>query len=141
MKIVATFIGFAALCSALTSGAALAGDLKVEVHGMTETKGEVMVAVFNQKGQWLKQAHVSKKVTANGNKVVVQFDGLPDGDYAVSVVHDLNSNGRLDSNPIGMPTEPYGFSNDAVGNFGPPSFDSAKITLTQAPLSISVRVN
>jgi uncharacterized protein (DUF2141 family) len=141
MKIVATFISFAALCSALASGAALAGDLKVEVHGITETKGDVLVAVFNQKGQWLKQALISKKVSANGNKVVVQFDGLPDGDYAISAVHDLNSNGRLDSNPIGMPTEPYGFSNDATGNFGPPSFDSAKITLTSAPHSISVRVN
>lgn len=141
MKIVATLISFAALCSALTSGAALAGDLKVEVHGITETKGEIMVAVFNQKGQWLKQAHLSKKVSASSAKVVVQFDGLPDGDYAISVIQDLNGNGRLDSNPIGMPTEPYGFSNDATGNFGPPSFDSAKITLTQAPLSISVRVN
>jgi uncharacterized protein (DUF2141 family) len=141
MKIAATLIGFTALCSALASGAASAGDLKVEVHGITETKGDVLVAVFNQKGLWLKQSLISKKIAASTNKVVVLFEGLPEGDYAVSAVHDLNSNGHLDRNPIGMPTEPYGFSNDATGNFGPPSFDSAKITLTQAVHSISVRVN
>ncbi len=141
MKIVAIIISVMALSSALLSASALAGDLKVEVHGITETKGEVMVAVFNQKGQWLKQVYLSKKVAANTNKVAVQFEGLPDGDYAISVIQDLNGNGRLDSNPIGMPTEPYGFSNDAVGNFGPPTFDSAKISLTSAPHSISVRVN
>jgi uncharacterized protein (DUF2141 family) len=141
MKIAATLIGFTALCSALASGAASAGDLKVEVHGITETKGDVLVAVFNQKGLWLKQSLISKKIAASTNKVVVFFEGLPEGDYAVSAVHDFNSNGHLDRNPIGMPTEPYGFSNDATGNFGPPSFDSAKITLTQAAHSISVRVN
>jgi len=141
MKIAATLIGFTALCSALASGAASAGDLKVEVHGITETKGDVLVAVFNQKGLWLKQSLISKKIAASTNKVVVLFEGLPEGDYAVSAVHDLNSNGHLDRNPIGMPTEPYGFSNDATGNFGPPSFDSAKITLTQAAHNISVRVN
>ena len=71
----------------------------------------------------------------------VQFDNLPEGEYAVSVFHDLNSNGKLDSNAVGMPTEPYGFSNNAAGNFGPPSFDAAKIKLDQSKTAISIRVN
>ncbi len=141
MKKFASVTGLALLGLSLLSSAAQAGDLQVEVQGLNEIKGDVMVAVFNQKGQWLKQALHSKKVGASQLSLTVQFENLPDGDYAVSVFHDLNSNGRLDSNVIGIPTEPYGFSNDAAGNFGPPSFDAAKVTLTQDKKVISVRLN
>jgi uncharacterized protein (DUF2141 family) len=141
MKTFASITSSLALSLGLIVGVAQAGELHVEVQGLNEIKGEVMVAVFNQKGQWLKQAQFSKKVSANNVSLSVQFDNLPEGEYAVSVFHDLNSNGRLDSNAIGMPTEPYGFSNNAAGNFGPPSFDAAKIKLDQAKTAISIRVN
>ena len=141
MKKFASVTGLALLGLSLLSSAAQAGDLQVEVQGLNDIKGDVMVAVFNQKGQWLKQALHSKKVSASQLSLTVQFENLPEGDYAVSVFHDLNSNGRLDSNVIGIPTEPYGFSNDAAGNFGPPSFDAAKVTLTQDKKVISVRLN
>ncbi|GGX22960.1 DUF2141 domain-containing protein [Undibacterium macrobrachii] len=141
MKSIATLLSAAALGLSLTSGAAQAGELSVEVQGLTEMKGNLLVAVFNQKGQWLKQATLNKKTEVTQKVMSVQFDNLPEGEYAVSVFHDLNGNGRLDSNPVGMPIEPYGFSNNAPSNFGPPSYDAAKITLDQAKTVISIRVN
>ena len=50
------------------------------------------------------------------------------GDYAVSVFHDENSNGKLDRNFMGMPKEGVGKSNDAAGHFGPPKYDDARFS-------------
>jgi uncharacterized protein (DUF2141 family) len=54
---------------------------------------------------------------------------LPAGTYALRVMHDRNGNQTLDSNLVGMPTEPWGFSNNAAGSFGPPGWDDARFEL------------
>jgi uncharacterized protein (DUF2141 family) len=53
------------------------------------------------------------------------FEDIPPGTYALAVIHDENSNGKLDTNWLGIPTEGYGFSNDAKGMLGAPSFSVA----------------
>jgi uncharacterized protein (DUF2141 family) len=58
-------------------------------------------------------------------KAVVQFVGLPEGDYAVSVFLDENANMKLDANVFGVPTELYGFSRNARSALGPPQFADA----------------
>jgi uncharacterized protein (DUF2141 family) len=54
---------------------------------------------------------------------------LPPGDYAVMAYHDRNASGRLDTLPVGLPTEPYGFSNNNRGMFGPPAWRAAAFRL------------
>jgi hypothetical protein len=56
---------------------------------------------------------------------------LKSGEYAFAVFQDLNENGKLDKNWVGIPTEPYGFSNDPVIRFGPPSFKDCLIKLSK----------
>jgi uncharacterized protein (DUF2141 family) len=63
---------------------------------------------------------------------------LPEGEYAVSLFVDENSNGKMDKNAIGIPTEAYGFSNDASGNFGPPSFEQAKFVVGKDKAAITI---
>ena len=46
--------------------------------------------------------------------------------------HDLNGNGRMDSNPFGMPTEPFAFSNNARGNMGPAPWSAAAFDVAAA---------
>ena len=118
-----------------------AGDLEVQVTGISQIKGDVFVSLFNQKNQWLKKAVVGQKSTVDKGKLVLKFIDLPEGEYAISAYHDLNSNGALDTNPIGIPKEPYGFSNDAAGNFGPPSFDDAKIKVEGKLTTTTLRLN
>jgi len=60
------------------------------------------------------------------------FNGLPAGDYAMKAFHDVNGNGKLDTNPFGIPTEPYAFSNNAAGSFGPASWDRARFAASGA---------
>ena len=119
----------ALLCLALAAALpATAATLTIEVQQVA-APGDLMVAVFDQAGQWLKQPLRGLRQAAAAGTMTVQVPDLPDGDYAVSLFVDRNANGKLDSNAMGMPTEPYAFSNDAAGNFGPPSFDKARFSV------------
>jgi uncharacterized protein (DUF2141 family) len=59
----------------------------------------------------------------------VHFKDLPPGEYAAVAFQDVNGNGKLDKNFLGIPREPYGFSNSARGSAGPPKFSAAAVTL------------
>jgi uncharacterized protein (DUF2141 family) len=62
---------------------------------------------------------------------------LPEGRYAIKLFLDLNGNGEVDTNFLGIPKEPYGFSNNAKGTLGPPSFDAAAFTI-EGPREVSI---
>ena len=91
-------------------------------------KGQVQVAVFDTPQAWKlhKRPVRSATVRVTTASASVRFEGLPPGVYGVMAFHDLNANGRLDTLPIGLPTEPYGFSNNARGTFGPPAWSAAR---------------
>lgn len=127
-----------AAVAALSLNLASAADLTVHVEDVKAANGNVMVAVYTA-DTFLKVPFKGSAAPAavDGNKVV--FKDLPEGEYAVAVYHDANSNGKMDNNAVGMPTEDYGFSNSAVGKYGPPKFDAAKFTL--APCGATLRVS
>jgi uncharacterized protein (DUF2141 family) len=75
-----------------------------------------------------------------GRSARCTFSDVPPGRYAVSVHHDADADGRVDTGLFGIPTEGLGASNDARGSFGPPSFDSAAFTYEGGALSLRVRV-
>ncbi len=127
----------AVLCGA---GMAHAADLSVDVAGLKNAKGKVMVAVYGGAQSFLKQPLRTAAVAAQPGKVRVVIGDLPSGDYALSVYQDENSNGELDVNPIGMPIEPYGFSNDAAGSFGPPSFEQSRVHVAAAGGQITINL-
>jgi uncharacterized protein (DUF2141 family) len=68
----------------------------------------------------------------------VVLSNLQPGRYALILFHDENGNGRLDKNFWGVPTEPYGFSNNAQGFLGPPRFDDAAMTLDGSDKAVVV---
>ncbi|MGH7186252.1 MAG: DUF2141 domain-containing protein, partial [Pseudomonadota bacterium] len=61
-------------------------------------------------------------------------------EYAVQVYHDANGNGKLDTNLVGIPIERFGFSRDAAGNFGPPGFADAKVSVDGADQTIIINL-
>lgn len=128
----ATLAALATLTVALAGAAftttASAATLTLDIQ-QASGSGELMVAVFNDAGQWLKKPVRAARQPLQDGPVSLQLADLPDGDYAVSLFIDRNANGKLDSNAMGMPTEPYAFSNDAIGNFGPPSFEQARLSV------------
>ena len=81
--------------------------------------GTVYLRLMNEKNEKVDEC-VAKVVDG---KAVCQFEGLTPGQYAAAAFQDLNDDGEMNANMFGMPVEPYGFSNNARGQFGPPSFD------------------
>ncbi len=87
--------------------------------------GVVRCGLFRQQG-WLKNPVQPAAAKIHGGKALCVFRGISPGVYALSAFHDENSNGKLDTNFLGMPVEDYCASRNARGTFGPPSFDDAK---------------
>jgi uncharacterized protein (DUF2141 family) len=112
-------------------------QLEVIVKGIKNDKGNIRVGLFKDKESFLKKAAYGKVVKAQKGDVSVIFS-VPEGLYAVSIIHDENENDELDSNFIGIPKEGFGFANDAMGNFGPPSFEKASITVETGKRTINI---
>ena len=133
MKTVAAIAPVLALAAALTAAPAFAADLTVAFPSAAP-QGQIMVAVFNSQANYGDEGQPAKvaMLDAAAGQTSVTFDGLPDGDYAVRAFHDLNGDGKMNTKPFGMPVEPFAFSNNAVGNMGPASWDRAKFTVAGA---------
>ena len=117
-----------ALAGAAFTTTAPAATLTLDVQ-QAGGSGELMVAVFSDAGQWLKKPLRATRQPLQEGPVSLQLADLPDGDYAISLFIDRNANGKLDSNAMGVPTEPYAFSNNAGGNYGPPNFDHPRFSV------------
>jgi len=102
------------------------GTLLILVTGFKSTEGQLMVALFNSATDFPAEEPYKGSIThISGNKELIKFENIPNGNYAIAALHDINKDGKLDKNILGIPTEGYGFSNDAMDKFGPPSFVQA----------------
>ena len=133
----------ALIMSLLLSRAAFAGDLSVTVTGVRNDRGSMMVALYDDETMFEKRSKPRKgaivKAVKGESRVV--FHDVSAGTYAVAVFHDENDNRRLDTNLLGMPLEGYGFSRNASGLTGPPSFENAAFGFDgiSGALSIALR--
>lgn len=133
-KLLAAIVCIASIAPATVHAA----ELTVTINGVASDKGKVLVALYDKADIWMKRAIKYAGVEAKTNGVAVVIKDLVEGDYAVSIHHDENGNGKFDTNAIGIPLEPFGFSNDASGNFGPPTFEQAKFRLDGEKKSIVI---
>ena len=109
-------------------------SLEVNVNNIKSKKGSIRVGLFLNEKDFLKNAVEGKVVKIPGSEVTVVFENLKPGDYALSVIHDENENGELDSNAFGIPKEGFAFGNNSMGAFGPPTFEKAKVELREQPV-------
>jgi len=141
----------AAAALLLTAGPApaqSADDSKIVLTFETGARaGTVMVALYDSAAAFdgegrtadANRAFARAAIPASG-RVVATFDNLPAGDYAVKAFHDVNGDGEMNTNPFGMPIEPYAFSNNAAGNMGPARWDRARFAVSgETAQTISLR--
>lgn len=132
-KVIRSIVRVLMASTGLLATPALAADLTVTIRGIESSEGQLMIAVvgseaaFNGDGA----AALSLLVAPQSGSVTFSTDALPAGDYGIRVMHDENGNGDMDANLVGMPTEPWGFSNNAMGNFGPPGWADVRFTLSE----------
>jgi uncharacterized protein (DUF2141 family) len=108
------------------------GKLVVEVNGLRNDKGEVLISLFKGKDGFPGKADkaVQKaKATISGQKAVITFSNVPPGEYALSLMHDEDRDGKLATNMLGIPKEGYAASNNVKNSFGPPKYEDAKFNL------------
>ncbi len=110
--------------------------VSIQMLSAQETKHTLIISFSNLEED---EGFVMLKVEDEYQKVVAKFKipvenqhasasvKLTDGKYGVSAYHDVNGNEELDFNFIGVPTEPYGFGNDARGTFGKPDYSKTLI--------------
>lgn len=102
------------------------GLLVIDVQNIQPGEGNVLVALYDSENNFLKNHCFGKVAKAVLGEVSFVFEDIVPGEYAVSVIHDRNENGLLDTNFLGIPKEGYGFTNGVQGTFGPPTFEKAK---------------
>jgi uncharacterized protein (DUF2141 family) len=94
-------------------------SLEVEITGLKNNKGLIMLQLFNENQKVISQ----QKGEIADNTCIIKFSDLKPGNYAVRYFHDENLSQKLETNALGKPKEGYGFSNNAAGVLGPPSFN------------------
>jgi uncharacterized protein (DUF2141 family) len=79
------------------------------------------------------------RAASKGGRAEIRVQNVKPGRYAIAAFLDANGNGRLDRNLIGLPNEPYGFSND-VGRRGIPSFEGALVEVREPSSTVVVQI-
>ncbi|WP_373495813.1 DUF2141 domain-containing protein [Aquiflexum sp.] len=116
----------------IRSGEIQSSSLEIRVTGIQPGKGLVRVCLFDRDEHFFNKASECKVLEApiNDHIATVIFEKIKEAEnYAIVVYQDLNSNGKLDRNWMGLPSEPYGFSNNPSTFFGPPSFQKASFEI------------
>src|SRR5690349_1221481 len=125
---------------------ALAAELRLTIENVRSDGGELLIALYDN-ADGFKSAIanaatrglmpdsgrlIGTSIRAQRGTQSTVFTQLPPGRYAAIVIHDENDNGRLDKNGMGVPTEGYGFGNDAQGFLSATSFEAAAIAIGDA---------
>ncbi|MCH2188006.1 DUF2141 domain-containing protein, partial [Myxococcota bacterium] len=118
--------------------------LVVHVHGISHRTGTMNVGLYRDDGTWLTGDNIAFTrvipVPQAGSVLAVSFDEVPVGEYAVSLYHDIDANSALEQGALGIPSEPWGMSNDAIGVLAPATFQQAAFVLHPPETSIDIRL-
>lgn len=133
----------AGLAASLAFGAApaTAAEIDLVIENVKSGEGALLIAVYASADDFRKKAVRELKMAVAQPTSKIRIDGLAAGDYAIALFHDRNSNGKVDSNLFGIPTEPYGFSNNPANLMSPASWEQARFTLGDAAQIVTVKLS
>jgi len=119
------------------------GTLNIKISGFENDEGDCWFALDNSKAVYESKdsVFIGKILSIINHGVHLKIDSLEYGYYAIKVFHDENSNGELDLNFLGIPTENYGYSNNVSAWFGQPDWEKAKFFFNQREMTIEISVD
>ena len=119
--------------------------IHVNILNIRNSNGPVACALFESPDgfptEYLHFATNIMAIKVRDKQARCDFLDVPPGTYALAVVHDENMNSKLDTNWLGVPTEGYGFSNDAKAMLGSPSFSAASFSYDGQDLALTISLN
>jgi uncharacterized protein (DUF2141 family) len=117
------------------------GKISVQIDGFKNNNGLINIILFNQSKGFpseYKYGLASQSLPIDSSIISITFDSLSYGEYALSVLHDENNNGKMDTNFLGIPKEGYGVSNNIRPKMRPPRFDEALFSLKEPQKIIKI---
>lgn len=117
------------------------GQLRIEVEGLSSDQGTVNIALSASPPEFVAGSEYFRQVRlpTQNRRATWLLTGIPFGEYAVKLYQDKNRNGELDTVPfLGIPLEPYGFSNNVRHAFGPPTFREASFLVNQPETTLAI---
>lgn len=131
------------LLLSFTGGENNQGELFIKVEGIKKVQGRIGILLFNKEGGFPENAEnaiLNTKVEVTSKNMRINLGSLPFGKYAIAIVHDVNSNEEFDKNMLGIPKEPFGFSNNKSIFFGLPDFEEAAVQLNAAERETTIKL-
>jgi uncharacterized protein (DUF2141 family) len=126
----------------IVSASAFAADVTVKAAGFHGQKGKAIVYLWKPGADGFpsktENAAVNKTVEITPTGITVTFSDVAPGTYAVTITHDENENGKLDTGFMGKPKEGYGASNNPQNKITAPSFDQCKFDVAAAGKSVDI---
>lgn len=130
---------------ATTFAQASCPGIHVKILNIKNSTGAVACALFESSTgfptEFLHSATNIMMIKIKDTQARCDFEDIPPGRYALAVIHDENMNGKLDVNWAGIPTEGYGFSNDAKASLRAPSFRAASFPYNGRSLNLTISLN
>ena len=120
-----------------------AGSIEIRITGLRNASGNVSVNIFNKPDGFPEdpmKSFIWKTVKIVPDTVVISFENLPYGNYAISVLHDENSNGYMEKNFFGKPLEGFAFSNNYAPRLKSPSFGNAMFVLDRSRMTEKLKM-
>ena len=148
--LVALFVTFHSLCSwagepdrgdAQPDSAADTADsenlirVDVVVENVKVNQGAIYIQVYRGKDAFEKRDGLVSKIIDSDAETVEVSVQISVGEYSIALYQDINEDGELNENFIGMPTEPWGMSNNAKARFGPPKWEDVRFEVADEPVT------
>lgn len=134
----------ALFCAAVSTAAHAAepASLTVTFTGL-QPKGAINLVIVGSADAYDGKAAptVADRIDATSGQVTKTFEGLAPGRYAIKAFHDVDGDGKMGTNPFGMPIEPFGFSNNARAAMGPPTWDQAGFDVAPGANAQTIAMN
>lgn len=118
------------------------GRLIIKINNVSKDRGIIWIGLYDSADTYLiKEKSILKKIDVSQkgyHEMVV--DSLPYGTYAMALFHDVNANGEMDRNLLGIPSEPYAFSKKPKSKWRLPKFDEVKFDFSQDVQEIDTKL-
>ena len=124
------------------ASAPVLSTLTVRFEGIETPTGTIMMSLFDNEAAHDQDGKPVRVAMAKieGGVATAFFEGLAPGDYAVKSFHDIDGDMDMGTNPFGMPTEPFAFSNNAPVQGGPPNWNATRFPVVAGANTIRITI-